>query len=178
MNLLPHREKKNVRREFLLRAGVVGAFLVFLTGITGIALQMPSYFLSKTKEQSAQEQMTAIQKRAETQQRDEISAELRGAQEKLSVLETEPSESLSAVTRTIVDTQPTGIQLSALSFVRQGEENTGSIRLSGIASNRETLRSYVSTLQSEDVFSQVELPVRDLASDEDIQFSLTITGSF
>jgi Tfp pilus assembly protein PilN len=179
MNLLPQQQKRAIRVEFWLRAATVGLICVAITGVVGLALQAPSYFLVVAKERSAQEQLAALEKRDETGGVG-ISKTLRTTKEKLEVLERSSTSTWSGVAETMLEQKPDDVSVRELSFSREQRadqrERVSRLNISGIAADRRTLRSFVSQLREVEQFGEVTLPVRDLASDSNLEFSITVTN--
>ena len=54
------------------------------------------------------------------------------------------------------------------------EQKEGRISLSGISENRETLLSFLQSLEGENMFDSVELPISSFVEGEDIEFTIRI----
>jgi Tfp pilus assembly protein PilN len=178
MNLLPQQQKREIRIEFWLRAATVGLVCVAVTGAVGLAIQAPSYFLAVAKERSAQQQLAALERRDETGGVG-ISETLRITKQKLEALEQQSTTTWSGVAETMLTQKPAGVSIRELSFAReapQGQDaQVSRVNVSGVAADRRTLRSFVDELRAIEQFGEVTLPVRDLASDANLEFSITVT---
>lgn len=176
-NLLSQQDEKIIMKEYKFRVIIVAfVFLLFTIPIAGTML-LPSYILSVYKYNTIKNNNAIIQEFVNKREQSELSAVLNMAQEKLKFLSVaEDSNLLSGVIRKIVENRPSGIKLGKLIYTKK--QNNNEIFISGIAKNRETLLIFKRELGKEEKFFDVVLPISDLASDRDIEFSIRIMGEF
>lgn len=70
--------------------------------------------------------------------------------------------------------QGTGIQLKKIELSRE-DAGVAPVTLVGVANNRQSLASFRDRLLAEEEVVSVDLPISNLASDKDIQFTITVT---
>ena len=77
----------------------------------------------------------------------------------------------------VVKFLPEEVKLDSINFMRgQSFDNkkSASMRVSGVASNREMLISFSNALKNSGKFSNVEVPVSSLTKDKDLPFTMNI----
>lgn len=177
-NLLLEKDKKILQKEYFLRVALVSLSFSFFIIIIGIVFLFPSYFVSITKEKAIKNQTEITQASIDIREQSAQTTELLVAQEKLKLFSSDENKTLSTdIFEMAVVAKPKGVQLSRL-FLKRNEEQEDDLVIEGIALNRETLLSFQKTLQQESLFETVKLPIARFAFDQDINFSIQITGEF
>ncbi len=175
-NLLPVVEKKKIHKEYHMRLGVVAVFLFAVLLTISIILLSPSFILSSFKYDSAIKQLETEKKK--------ISDAVEGvdpikvAKEvniQLGVLGQEGYlMPLSYdVFTIIVGHKPDSVKIKSMFYDRKHKD--GSISIGGVSKDRKTLLSFLQFLESEEMFTSVELPISSFVEGEDINFSIRIT---
>lgn len=172
-NLLPAAYRKKVTIEYRLRVAVVVFSLILIIAVVGIALLTPSYFLSRSKRDSASEQKAFIERSIEFRE-SEISAELlRKTRDRLVLLADDGNRmSFTEIIEKLIRDKGIGVAISGISHVRLG--GTGTLTITGEALQRDSLLAFKKALDREASFSSVSLPISDLAKSRDIEFTLTL----
>ncbi len=177
-NLLSFERRKELTHEYLLRLGAVccmlGALLVLIHG----ALLLPTYLYLSEEVKTQRAHLEGIASSLQTSEGKQLSERLTTLSknaEALVALASGPSA--SEAVRSVLAVSHTGVRLGeiALTLPETGE---GQMRISGIASTRESLRSYHNALKELPSVSKAELPLSVYAEESDLLFSITLTGSF
>ena len=177
LNLLPQEEKKHLRREYMERLGVIILGGVFITLFIGIALLLPSFFLSKAREEVLMEQAAITRDSVTLQEKETLEETLRAASQKLTILAREEGEvPLRLVFETILNHKTEGIALTELFYAES--EDVVTLSASGVAERRSDLLKFSGALREDPLFTNIQLPVSNLAEDRDISFTITIRGDF
>ena len=177
-NLLLPKDKKILYREYLLRLAVVVLVFLFFTLIAGIVFLSPSYFISQAKEKVISDQAEITKASIAAREQAASSVVLVEARQKLELLATHKAQPrITEIFRAVVLSKPDGIQIIGLLYRERGEPG-GEVVVGGVASKREILLSFQKVLEQEPLFETVVLPVSVLAPDQDIEFTITINGSF
>lgn len=175
-NLLPLTEKKNIRREYRARIGIV--FLLLLSTLIIIATisLIPLYISSSYKLNDILAQIEDEKQNSfrEDDKQDPIKI-TQDANAKLLVLRKKDSilPLSSELTTIIVGYKPSDVKIDAILYDRGLSD--GKITLNGIARNRETLLSFLKSLERESMFKKVNLPISSFVKETDIKFSIRIT---
>ncbi|MBL7045135.1 MAG: hypothetical protein ISR98_00850 [Parcubacteria group bacterium] len=177
-NLLSQKDKKVIINEYKLRIIIIVLTAIFLTTLIAGTLLVPSYILSNFKFNIIKEHAEIIKKSVEKREQSGSGLILNDTQQKLNILSiSEDNVLLSTAFRKILDKRPSGIKINEL-FYKKQQDNSGAIITSGVASKRDILLQFEKDLKKENIFSEVVLPISNLASDRNIEFSISIKGKF
>lgn len=179
MNLVPSDMTDAFRRDYFIRLATVSMLaLAALIVIHGILLA-PTYIFLETQIEGRQTQLKEIAASLNTTEEQQVN-------ERLGLLESDTTylkqlgtatSASGAVTALLGISRP-GIHIAGFTFTAPQGSAGVQMTLTGIADTRETLRSYVLALQGVPFISSVDLPVSAYAKDKDIDFTMTLTGSF
>jgi len=172
-NLLPPSAKKQIVIEYWTRVICAWVILWSVCLLVGSVLLWPTYVLLTGNNEAFSESVSAATER--TQEFEKLSADLsvtsrRG--EEIVTLSQQPllSEIITSV-RSAAD--PTTISLDRIGVVRE-EAGIESFQVSGIASDRQALADFRDQLERLSFVREVELPIANLAQNQDIPFSLSV----
>ena len=178
INLLPIKEKKKIRRDYVFRLLTIVIGAVSLSTIIGIVTLFPSSFISDFRKRVAVDQVGRLTKIDERSVHKKMGRFLKEAQQKLDILSPEREK---VFLRTIFDTaisyKPSTVTLTGLVYQKENEDKARFI-INGVADRREDLLVFSQNLERDALFDDVELPVSNLAQDRNINFTLTIIGMF
>lgn len=178
INLLPIKEKKKIRRDYVFRLLTIVLGAVSVSTIIGIVTLFPSYFISDFQKRAAVDQAERLKKIDGEGDQENIVRVLKEAQQKLDILSPEREK---VFLRTIFDTaisyKPSTVILTGLVYQKENEDKARFI-INGVADRREDLLVFSQNLERDALFDDVELPVSNLAQDRNINFTLTIIGMF
>ena len=179
-NLLSQQDKKAVLKEYKLRIIIVILVFIFFTMFIASALLAPSYILSDYRYNIINAHSEIIKNSIKKREQGDFGLILRNTQDKLELLSVKKEDILlSKIFEEILEKKSSGIKLIKFSYKKsQNENKDGQIIVSGLASGREMLLRFKKDLEKQENFSEVVLPISNLASDRDIEFSITITGGF
>lgn len=171
LKLLTDEGREKVSREYKTRRLIVIFLaLIFVSVITVIGL-LPSYILSNGREQEAFERLRFTAEVKNQEEGRELRAWLVETNKKISVLAPEldvdrPSDFVEGV----LNLKLLGIKITNFSWSRAKDKITLSI--SGTASDRQTLVRFEDGISQSELFSDVILPISDLANDRNISFQI------
>lgn len=176
MNVLPVEEKKKLKREYWMRFTSVILSLFTVTMVTAILLMFPLYFFSKSKADLAENRLEAFNQSNPEVETESIDKKIAEINTKLTLLDSKKTDYVVSdeLTESIINIKPKGITFSDISYTESGD-NSKSIKIMGIASDRSTLRDFKSSLDSIKKFSTVTLPISDFLESSDINFTISIT---
>lgn len=170
INLLPYKEKKIIERiRFIrfVRIVVVGFASTFL--IAGLLL-FPTLFTINSRFAIATNQIKSLENEGAIVREVDISSlesRARLASLKLSnKIEVQPTEYIESV-RLVA---PKGISIDRFAVTKDK-----TLEVSGIAQSRETLQSFIKSLESKPEVSKVDSPVSNFIKSTNSLFILTIT---
>ncbi len=185
LNLLPDEQKKRVKSEYHWRRRVVVAGALLASVIVATTLLIPTYVSSQLTIGGFQAQKENLERAAQEKERPEFVASLKQTREINDMLQNnhQPLETLpTTVLKRITDSAGTAITLRGFIFQKQKEDSTSkdgedriTVGVTGVASTRQDLFEFRNNLEELDVFSEIELPLSDLAASRSIDFSLSMT---
>ena len=177
LNLLPREEKKHLEREFWGRLSIVILGGVMVTFIIGLTLLLPSLFLSKIREQALIEQSSKLGDVSTKEKRSALIGLLQETRGKIDILyEKEEKTSLRTIFDTILSHRNRGITITGI-YSTKGNDAV-SLTLEGIALRRDSLITFSESLKDDSFFTDIQLPVSNLAEDRDIPFTIKVQGNF
>lgn len=178
-NLLPSERKRAIARGYVMRLGTVAALvaaaLVVLHGV-GLA---PTYVYLVQQIGVREEQLSAFVASTGTIEEQRMQARLSLLEEnaqRLIALADRPTASASF--QSVLATPRTGIRITGLTYAPGTSPDLRKVTVKGMAANREVLRSYVQALDGLPAVDSAELPISAYAKERDIEFVLTLTGTF
>ncbi len=174
INLIPTHARKTVKTEYLIRTASVWLILLGLAQVGVVILHIPVWVLLN----SQHDLLLGTYPNAEAQAADVASAEatVTATNELARILSVVPTDPSLIALFELVDSYTTSqISLQRFSVVREDDAVVSKFVISGIAARREDLANFQATLKSEPRFSEVTLPISNLAKGEDLPFTIDVT---
>lgn len=169
--LLTEEERQKVAREYIVRRTVVILGILSIVLIVAVVGLMPSFTLSNARQNEVAERMKIADNF--TLEGDEVNLQnwLVSINNKLEILSPSldtdrPSEFIDKV----LGQNRAGIVIDGFSWRKDGDSIDLSV--SGVASSRQALVAFEDSLSSSDYFSEVSLPISNLAQDRNINFQV------
>jgi len=173
-NDLPENLKKEVRGQYYIRLGIIAGLCFLAVEIIAGFLMFPSWTLSLVKKQEVENSLVEI---AETQKSVRVSSDtisISHTNEILKVLNTSHDyPHIIPLYNTILSFKKNGIRFEKISFVSQ-DSSGANISLEGTAITRDVLVAFSKDLKSSPEFTEVVLPISNLAKDTDVDFRIDI----
>lgn len=175
LNLIPFEQKNRLEKDYKTRKLIMWVALVVAVLTVSIALLLPSYVLSRAKAGEVKNELETVRRILDTElQPTEVTQQLTEAARNARDLRpfTEKNSVYELVK--IFETKPINIRITSIVFQEKDPE-PAVITLAGIATDRETLRSFGRLMEAREEFSSVDLPVSNFAKEKDIEFNMIIT---
>jgi Tfp pilus assembly protein PilN len=178
-NLLPENEKKKITKEYAFRRNIVLFMFLFALGSVASVSLFPSYLLSSGKIKETQQEITTIKNSLTLQESGNLSGVLKKTNIKLQTLGFVLSDmNASDLFEKVFDKRDVNIRITSIMYQKPSGKGAGSITFNGVAHDRESLSTFVDNLKKEPSFTQVDLPVANLAKDRNADFTIKIQGKF
>jgi hypothetical protein len=172
-NLIPPESKKQLIRLYLIRVVSAWAILWAAALFIGALLMYPTYLLISGI--SAAYEQTAAGVIERTEAYDKMVVELdKSNQEAKAIVRATDQVKLSALLLDIWSVNGQGIEISGVQLSR-GAQGLAPIGLTGEAADRQALASFRDRIESLPYVEQVNLPIENLAKNQDIGFTITVT---
>lgn len=178
-NLLPENEKRNILREYNFRRAIVLTAFLFALGVIACVSLFPSFLLSSAKIIEEEAQLASIKKSDTFQEADRLNASLIETNLKIQSLKPLNNEQyIVDVIGTVIAKKNDAIRINGFLFKRGNGKDTGSLTVSGLTRDRESLSAFVRELEKEPLFTKVVLPISNFTKDRNAEFSIQINGAF
>ena len=175
LELLPNKQKKDVKREYALRRLTVALILLSIAGIISLASISPSYFLSIEKEKIVKKEFERAEK-ANNEKTDDkaFQDDIKRTKEMINLLK--PSDkyvSIGEIISNIVDNKNSGVRIDGINITSY-KGNQYQIILNGNAASRDILKSFAEHIKNAGLFEGVDLPISNFTKIADIDFNITL----
>jgi Tfp pilus assembly protein PilN len=177
-NLLPTSRIRAFRRGYFLRVAALACML--LTGLVIVhgLLLVPSYLYAHTEEKREATQLAGLNASLQTSEEKQVQTRLTQLSANVAYLNTlASSTAASAALRAVLAVPRTGITLSGFTFAPAAGSQPGTMEISGMAATRDSLRAYALALGQLPFVSNADLPISAYAQDNNIPFSISLTGT-
>lgn len=168
--LLPLEERARVAHEYKLRRTVVIITALILVLIVALIGFFPSYILSRIKHTEAE---TLSKGASQHNNEEDLGAWLATFNKKLRTLSAgKEQETVSLAIERALAERGAGVRITQINWTES--EGVAALTLTGVASDRQALLSLESRLKNSGHFSEVMLPVSNLARERDISFQISL----
>ena len=178
INLLPLEEKQELRKQALLRAGIVFFVAVTILFLAGAALLVPSVFLVVAQEKNIREGIAFLEKNTPIlKDKGGLLEATRAVERKRIILQKNDSLALSPRISATLARKTFGVRVTGLLYEKTEEKKGVELEkfiVEGVSSSRDALVSFAKALEDDAFFENVELPVGNLVQSKDIPFSLAM----
>jgi type IV pilus assembly protein PilM len=185
VNILPQEEKRILRRNYWARYFSVFSGWVALVGVVSIFLLIPSYFMSESQEKLVESKLEAFNIENPNPINSNIEKIISDINAKLDlIVKAEPPYKVSEkVLNNILESRTAGITYSQILFNKKmtkasktsPSKEIAVLEIRGVATNRDTLRNFKTSLDSNPNFAEVVLPVSSFLGKENLDFTISIT---
>lgn len=178
-NLLPKSLIRAFRRGYFLRLGTVAcgliASVVFIHGL----LLLPSYIFAQTEVKRETVELATLNARLQTSEEAQVRTRLTSLSNNVAYLnKLATTTAASAALKAVLIVPRSGITLTGFTFTPIGPSGgPGSMGLTGKAATRDALRAYALALGQLPFVTNADLPISAYAQDNNIPFTITLTGT-
>lgn len=177
-NLLPRHRIRAFRRGYFLRLGTLALLLLAGIVIAHGLLLLPAYLYAKGEVARETTQLASLNARLQNSEEKQVQIRLAALADNvkyLGRLSTTPTA--SAAISAVLKVPRTGITLSGFTFTPPTLKEGGRMVISGTASSRDTLRAYALALGQLSFVTNADLPISAYAMENNIPFTITLTGT-
>ena len=173
INLIPPAAKRRFRREFWIRVVVVWLALGCLVLVFAMLMLLPSFVFVAGQLAAYQSPLNSATEAAAEQAGLRSTVE-RTNQRAAAVNAIAAIPSITPYIERVRALQGNAITISSVTAVRE-EVAVSELRISGVALDRRSLTNFSTALAADERFAAADVPLGNLAANEDIAFSLTVT---
>jgi hypothetical protein len=172
-NLIPPESKKQLVRLYWIRVFSAWSILWSLALLVGVLLMYPTYLLISGISDAYAETAADVVERTEAF--DGMVAELDTSnKEAKTIVRSSEQVKLSAFLSDIWSVAGQGVSISSVQLGRDAN-SIAPIVIAGKAENRQALASFRDRIESLSYVTKVALPIENLATNQDIDFTITVT---
>jgi len=173
INLIPPIAKKQVLKEYRFRVFSLWLILLSLVLLISSALAIPTIFLIESL--ASANAANIIEIKQDQSNNDDIGETINASNEIVrQVNQSQDRIMFSELIYTLDALAGADISLTQFSF-KETEGKIDAISLIGFAKTRASLSAFREVLDQHESFSDIQLPISNLAKDKDITFSMQIT---
>lgn len=172
-NLIPQIAKKKIATEYWLRVSTAWFLLWAAALIVAAVLLFPVYIFTAT--QVAVSADSARGAEALVADHEAIGKKIEAANDQARlVIENARLSQAHSIVGFFESMETSSVSFSKITFTKSGT-TVQPIRLTGQASDRESLAAFRDALLAHEAVATVDLPISNLAKDKDILFDITVT---
>lgn len=173
-NLIPHTLKERIIKDYKGRRVTVVFFGVVCLIVILFIFISPTYGYLFFEEQNVIAEAETMKKSDQFQKADQVVAAIKETNEQLRALslDVRSVQPIQAVER-VVQAKNTSIHITDIQY-KEVTATSSILILQGKADRRDSLKQFITNLQSISGFSDVTLPVSNFAKDKDIDFSVSM----
>ena len=172
-NLIPPAAKKELVRLYWIRLVSAWTILWAVALCMGALLMYPTYLLINGTSAAYEETAANVTERTEIF--DDMVAELdKSNQEAKTIIRSTEQVKLSNLLVDVWSVNGLGVDISAVQLAR-GVNGLSPIVLTGEATNRQSLAAFRDRIEALTYVEGVDLPIENLAQNQDISFTITVT---
>ncbi len=171
-NLLPENLKDKIKKDYKLRK--ITVILIFFVCVLFSALifLLPSWLVSYYNEKEVVLDHKQMQDNLSDLNISSVLSTIKTINTKLNIINSNLDyPKILPYLNTILSKKTNSIHINNFTY-NYAEDKTTEVTLGGVASTRESLVSFVKTLEESKSFSEVNLPISNLAKDKNIIFSI------
>ena len=171
---LPPTQKKELRKEYIVRLSIVGMCIVLAIAISTSIFMLPAYFSVRSQYIIAQSQLDAISTKTVSSETKEIEVQVKAINDiSNKFYENLYRPGIVTVVGNITGTVPVGIKLVQFEYTYTAS-STIDVRITGRADTRDALVLFKKNMEQKEFVQKVELPVSDLAKSNNITFQMKV----
>jgi len=177
INLLPLKDKTEIKKEYLTRLAVVFSISVSLSVLAAIVLLLPSFFVINIQEKNYKKQISFLEQRLSLSDATGITPAIDDLNFKLNLLKDSQNDGqqISEIIEKIISKMPSGNKIEAFFYDKKGKTaDNAKIKIKGFSDTREELLKFTKILEAEGEFLDVESSVSNLLKENNIDFNLII----
>ena len=174
-NLLPDNLRIKIKLDYNHRRLVTVLIFMIITQASFLVFIFPTWITSFYKEKEVSGQLQKNNNTGPYSNIDTVTPIIKSINSKLNVLNnTLEYPKLLPYINIVLAQRNSSIHINQISFTSLGA-NTGTLSLNGISSSRESLVSFVKSLNDTNKFKSVDSPISNFAKEKNISFSVVLS---
>ena len=176
-NVLPNIFKKEIKSEYYFRRLIVIFIFIIFIQITFLVFIFPSWLFSFYQHEEVSAQMESQKSTVVSQNANNILQTIKTTNQNLDIINRSFSYSkFLPLIKNIISYKTSAITLTEFTYNNSAATTTIPMSVSGVASTREDLVSFVKKIQDSGTFSDVVSPISNLTKDKNIIFVINLNA--
>lgn len=173
-NLLPENLRKSIIAEYRLRFTVVVIIFLIVIQVSFLFFLFPTWLSSFYREKDFSLQNDEANKSLSTLDIGSTTSFIKTFNSKLNIIdESLEYPKFSPIIDEVLSKKISAIRIYGI-YYTVSSANTGTLTISGIGDNRESLVTYTEKLREISYLKKVDLPISNLAKERNIEFTINI----
>lgn len=173
--LLPQNFKKDLMKEYRLHLLTVATILTLFIITLAICLFLPTFISIKAENSKLSLEEKSLADSISKKNTDDFSKTLTSLKSDLDLVSIPDSKASPIIESLYLHILP-GILIQKIEYTAI-DAQTFSAGVSGVAATRKILSSFAKELKSEKMFTEVKLPIANLAKETEVSFTISIKGT-
>lgn len=181
INLLPHAQKKELERAYILRVVTLYILVAGCIALCGLVLLFPLYIVSVSKRQVVESQVASLSSQKNTT-KEELNSIISDINAKLAIF-SDPTQQFyfsKDIVVPVLAKQNSGVSITTISYANDPAASATaassapirSVIVSGVAKDRESLLQFENNLKQNTAFTGVDVPISNFVSGSNINFNI------
>ena len=179
INLIPNQDKKKTAKDFYFRLITLCFVALGICVLIASISILPAYFLASTKKSLADEKLEVQKKQVVPDLDQQSLTNIKNLNNKLTIIENAEKNKFlvsQKVIQEIISQKMPDIKISKISYSND-PINGKVINVVGVAPSRDRLLLFNQTLEADNNFKSVDLPISNFLKGTNIQFNLVLIAS-
>lgn len=173
-NLLPVDIKESIAREYSHKRLLVILFFVVCVQATMLVFIFPTWLVSFYKEKEIIAESQKVNNNLNDSNVSPATTEIKSINSRLNVINTSLEyPKLLPFIDTVISKKTNSISINNFSYVPSAS-SSATLIVGGVSATRESLVSFVKSLEDTELFTKVDLPIGNLAKDKGIEFTISL----
>lgn len=174
--LLAEQQKKYLTRQYRLRLLSVALFLISGVSLVSAGLILPSRIMLGVDRSALTEEKIVQGKTTTAEDGKNLQDTLKEIKAMIDTASPEETKVFEAI-QVVLAAKPIGVNITSITYTR-GVGAPSSITIGGVAQERANLLNLTKSLGDEELWSDVSLPVSNLAKESNLSFTIGLVGKF
>ncbi len=174
-NLIPQDLKEEIKKDYKLKRLILIFLFIIFVEVSLLIFLFPTWLISFYKEKDVVSRSKEIKDASLGNTASETINTIKSLNSKLGAINnTLEYPKLNPLVKYILSKKTSFISINRIVYTRKGE-TAATMNLGGVSATRESLLSFVKSLEDGKVFKKVDLPISNFAKDRNLNFSINIS---
>lgn len=175
-NLLPNNLRESLKKEYNFRKIVLSLLFVLFIQISFLIFIFPTWLVSNSKEREVAIRGEAMNKYLSSLNIASTTSNIKSINAKLAVIDKALQyPEIIPFINNILSKKTSSISITDIMYTTNNDGKSSVMVIQGVSATRETLNSFVKSLEGLGLFKSVDLPISNFAKDKNLSFAINLT---